>query len=71
MWFGTAVGGVSRYDGKSFTTYSTGQGLISTQVISIAEDKGGNLWLGTYGGGVSRYDGKSITTYNDCAGPWK
>ena len=56
-------GGVSKYDGKSFTTYTTAQGLANNCVWSILEDKKGNLWFGTWGGGVSRYDGKSFTTY--------
>ncbi len=32
-------------------------------VLSITEDKTGNLWFGTSGGGVSRYDGKSFTNF--------
>ena len=62
LWFGTS-GGVSRYDGKSFTNYTTAQGLANNIVISITEDKTGNLWFGTAGGGVSRYDGKSFTNF--------
>ena len=64
----TDGGGVSRYDGKSFTTYTTAQGLANNSVLSIAEDKSGNLWFGTDGGGVSRYDGKSFTTYTSAQG---
>jgi ligand-binding sensor domain-containing protein/class 3 adenylate cyclase len=81
MWFGTGGAGVSRYDGnceaitnnkdkeyvrKSFTTFSTAQGLANNNVNCIAKDKMGNLWFGTGGGGVSRYDGNSeaITATN-------
>ena len=63
LWFATQGGGVSKYDGKSFITYTTKQGLANNSVRSIAEDKNGNLWFGTYGGGVSKYDGKSFITY--------
>ena len=63
LWFGTQGGGVSKYDGKSFTTFTTSQGLAANSVLSIAEDKNGNLWFGTEGGGVSKYDGKSFTTF--------
>ena len=38
---------MSRYDGKSFTTFSTSQGLANNIVWSITEDKTGNLWFGT------------------------
>ena len=57
---------MSRYDGKSFVTFSTAQGLANNNVRSIAEDKTGNLWFGTYGGGVSRYDGncEALTNTN-------
>ena len=63
LWFGTQGGGVSRYDGKSFTIFTTGHGLANNTVWSIIEDQRGNLWFGTYGGGVSRYDGKSFTSF--------
>jgi len=63
LWFGTSGGGVSRYDGKHFTTYSTAHGLANDIVLSIFQDKIGNIWFGTYGGGISKYDGTSFTSY--------
>jgi ligand-binding sensor domain-containing protein/serine phosphatase RsbU (regulator of sigma subunit) len=63
LWFGTAGGGVSCYNGKFFTTFSTENGLARNTIFSIAEDKHGNLWFATNGGGVSCYDGKSFTTF--------
>ena len=63
LWFGTFGGGVSRYDGKSFTNYTNIHGLANNNVMTIFEDKSGNLWFGTWGGGVSRYDGKSFRNY--------
>ena len=68
LWFGTEGGGVSRYDGKTFTNYTTTQGLASNVVLSITEDKTGNIWFGTYVGGVSRYDGKTFTNYTTAQG---
>ncbi|MBL4651713.1 MAG: SpoIIE family protein phosphatase [Flavobacteriales bacterium] len=64
IWFATQGGGVSRYDGHSFVSYGTEQGLANNYVRSIAEDKNGNLWFGTYGGGVSKYDGQSFVSYD-------
>ena len=61
LWFGTG-GGVSRYDGTTFTTYTTEDGLAANVVQSILEDQQGHLWFGT-GGGVSRYDGETFATY--------
>ena len=63
LWFATYGGGVSRYDGKSFTNYTNAQGLASNNVWSICEDKAGNLWFGTDGAGASRFDGKSFSSY--------
>jgi len=45
-----------------FTTYSTEQGLANNVVLSILEDKKGNIWFGTYDG-LSRYNGESFTTF--------
>jgi len=53
LWFGT-TGGVSRYDGREFTTFTT-DSLASNYVFSIIQDRDGHIWFGT-NGGVSRYD---------------
>jgi len=66
LWFETE-GGVSRYDGTRFTTFTTGDGLTHNRVWTLLEDQEGNLWFGTGGNqegrGVSRYDGKGFTTF--------
>ena len=68
LWFGTNGGGVSKYDGKSFTHFTEKEGLSNNVVCSILEDKSGNLWFGTNGGGVSKYDGKSFTHFTEKEG---
>jgi ligand-binding sensor domain-containing protein/class 3 adenylate cyclase len=68
LWFCTAGGGVSRYDGKSFTNFTTANGLVNNFVMSVLEDKSGNFWFGTFGGGVSKYDGISFTSYTTSDG---
>ena len=60
IWFSN-WGGVYRYDGKSFTTFTERDGLSGDMVARIIEDKKGNLWFG--GAGLSRYDGKSFTRF--------
>ncbi len=59
IWFGTTNQGVYRYDGKSFTNFTTKDGLRSNVIFSVAEDKNGDIWFGT-DAGVSRYDGKIV-----------
>lgn len=64
LWFCTSGNGVSKYDGTSFTNYSSPHGLVHHLVNTVLEDRKGNLWFGTYGG-VSKYDGiefESFTT---------
>jgi ligand-binding sensor domain-containing protein/serine phosphatase RsbU (regulator of sigma subunit) len=68
LWICTEGGGVSKYDGKTFTHYTEKEGLSNNYVLSILEDKSGNLWFGTYGGGVSKYDGKTFTHYTEKEG---
>ena len=53
LWFGPSGGGVSVYDGESFTHFTEKEGLSNNNVLSILEDTKGNLWFGTSGGGVS------------------
>jgi len=60
LWFGTEGGGVSKYDGKSFTHFTDKEGLSNNVVWSMLEDKSGNLWFGTYGDGVCKYDGNCV-----------
>jgi len=38
LWFGTEGGGVSRYDGESFVTLTTENGLADNSVTSILEE---------------------------------
>jgi len=60
LWFGTDGGGISKYDGVSFTHYSQKEGLSGNVVSSMAEDRNGNIWIGT-SEGLNKFDGKSFT----------
>src|SRR6056297_1644777 len=67
IWMGTR-GGVSVFDGESFTHFSENEGLSNNLVRAILEDQNGNIWLGTGGGGVSVYNGESFTHYTEKEG---
>ena len=60
-WFASNGEGVYRYDGKTLIQFTTKDGLRDNQVLTIQEDKQGNLWFVTVGG-ISRFDGKNFTT---------
>jgi ligand-binding sensor domain-containing protein len=60
---------VSKFDGASWTTYSTSNsGLAHNRVSAIAIDEAEHKWFGTYGGGVSEFDGTTWTTYTEADG---
>ena len=63
LWVGS-MKVLTRIDGNTgrftfFRTAGVPGGPSSTWVISIAEDRAGNLWFGTLGGGLNRYDRRS------------
>lgn len=72
LWIGTMSKGVARYDAslpegvgqdRSLTYFTTEDGLPNNTVVSIEEDKEGNLWFGTHAG-LSNYNGKTFTNFN-------
>ena len=66
LWFGGDAGaGLSRYDGKSFTRFTTNDGLLNNSIWSILEDKTGKLWVGTRETGLYLYDGKTFIVYSE------
>jgi len=67
IWFTSLThGGVSRYDGKEVTHFSSSDGLKDDMVFSSFQDKTGNLWFGsiqTKYAGLYLYDGKTFTSF--------
>lgn len=77
IWFGSRVaendhpdpekrtgeGGLTRYDGKTFTHYPEWKGLNKNDVYTIYEDRSGNIWIGATWVGLYRYDGKTFKMY--------
>ena len=51
FWFGTNKG-VSRYDGTTWRTIGTKEGLLEDNVYAIAVTPGGSVWAGTKRGVV-------------------
>jgi ligand-binding sensor domain-containing protein len=67
MWFASMTyGGVSKFDGSTFTQYLPEDGLSDAMVRTIFEDSKGIIWFGFNGNrnsGLTRFDGKSFETY--------
>ena len=79
LWFSTGYSGVSMYNGETFTHFTPKQGISNgfyklirsgNVVLSILEDRHGNLWFGTrWRSGVSKYNGETFTHFTPKRGP--
>jgi len=47
VWCGTWGGGLSKFDGKKFTTYSVKDGLPGNHVFMLHKGMNGDVWIGT------------------------
>jgi len=64
IWIGTKENGVYKFDGKEFKNYE-----VPISIMSMANDKKGNLWLGGAGGLYKIYKhGKIVNVTTN--GPW-
>lgn len=61
-WFGSLQEGLAMFNGKSFTYFTSNDGLSDNQIHSIQEDSEGNIWLSTLDG-VSSYDGQKFVNH--------
>lgn len=46
-WFASPLGGVTHFDGTTFTNYDTSNGLLSQNVTALLIDNQDNKWIGT------------------------
>ncbi len=63
IWIGTDKG-LSRYDGRTFLTFTDEDGLVDNSVQCIHQDKKGDLWIGTTNG-LSRFDGRGFVSFTE------
>jgi len=59
LWFGT-IYGLVRFDGENYLTYKynpeDSASISFNDIVSLFEDRKGNLWIGTWGGGLNMFD---------------
>ena len=60
-WEPGEAGGVARYDGETFETWTGRDGIVDHAVFSIMQDRHGSLWFGGENQ-VTRYDGDGSST---------
>jgi ligand-binding sensor domain-containing protein len=68
LWFASMThGGVSRYNGETFTQFMPEDGLSDDMVRTIYNDKSGKIWIGFNGNrtsGLTVYEDNSFKTYS-------
>jgi ligand-binding sensor domain-containing protein len=67
LWVSTWGGGISRFDGQTWTTYMTGEGPASHNIESIAVGPDGTVWVSTHDG-LSRFVSPTVGAEN--TGTW-
>jgi len=58
VWAGTWGGGLSRFDGKKWVSYTTAEGLPGNHIFMLRVDEKDQLWIGTNNGLTRWQDGK-------------
>ncbi|MEJ8801023.1 ligand-binding sensor domain-containing protein [Pontibacter sp. H249] len=63
LWIATR-GGISRFNGKQFTTYTKENGLSSNNASVLYQDKRKHIWIGSTDRGLVRFNGYTFKKYN-------
>jgi Putative regulator of cell autolysis len=69
IWVGTK-GGLSRFNGGSFTNYTEKDGLLGSIIEQIVEDWSGNIWLVTQKG-LTVFNGEKLKSFSFPELAWK
>jgi ligand-binding sensor domain-containing protein len=66
LWIGSGGNGngLVKYDGTTFTLYTTTDGLSDNRIESIGSQPNGTIWVGTVFGGTCRFDGSQWTCFD-------
>ncbi|MFD2512881.1 two-component regulator propeller domain-containing protein [Pontibacter locisalis] len=62
LWIATR-GGISHFNGSTFTTYTKEDGLSSNNVSSVFQDSRKRIWIGTSDRGLNRFTGTGFIQY--------
>ena len=65
LWVTTDGGGVSRYNGSSWTIFNTGNsGISDDRVYNVGKAPSGVIWFGTRDNGLCSYNGTAWNTFS-------
>jgi ligand-binding sensor domain-containing protein len=64
LWISTYGGGLTKFDGKTWTTYTPVEGLGDRWAYDVEFAPDGTMWVATWKG-ISHFDGKTFTTYTE------
>ena len=67
LWFGTSTG-IVVYNGKEFREFEKNEEIGKYQVLTIKQDKLGNMWIGTMLNGAFMYDGIKMIHFDTRSG---
>ncbi|MBI5136410.1 MAG: hypothetical protein HZA24_03625 [Nitrospirae bacterium] len=67
LWISTYGGGLTRYDGKDWTTYTPEHGLGDRWAYDVEFDRDGRLWIATWKG-LSVLENGRFHTYSEADG---
>lgn len=67
LWFGGG-GGLLKLDNGKITKYSVEQGLNGSSLLSLLQDREGNLWIGDVSSGINKISDRAIVSYPLAAG---
>ncbi len=68
VWCGTWGGGLARFDGQSWSHFTTRDGLPGNHVFSLHRDPAGRLWVGTSNGLARRAADGSYANFTTADG---
>ncbi|MBW8051082.1 MAG: PAS domain S-box protein [Cytophagales bacterium] len=80
LWFSTDGGGVCMLSRETlyeqskgrgqyrFNKFTSAEGLCSDEILSIFQDREGNIWLGTSGAGICKFESMRFSIYSEKGG---
>ncbi len=69
LWIGTSGGGISKFSGQSFKSYSSSSsGITSNYIFAVTAQNDSNVWVSTSGLGVDKINPEGTTHYGSDSG---